>query len=186
LSNPAKTGTLRAMKIRQAGSHLDHMLRQTRMHHTQLSTMADLKANGLMTIAAIMLTFSAPFVAREQFKPAVIILMIFSLATIVLAIITVLPGPPLRLRKGQEMDVSQPSFNLLFFGCFAPMNYTQFSGAMEEMMNDVSKSYEVQVREIYTLGSFLAKKKYRFLRLAYLTFATGLVASLSVLSWSLL
>lgn len=147
--------------------------------------MADLKANGLMTISAIMLTFSAPFVAREQFKAAVIVLMISSLATIVLAIITVLPGPPLRLRKGEVIDVSQPGFNLLFFGCFAPMNYAQFAEAMEDMMNDASKSYEVQVREIFTLGKFLAVKKFRFLRLAYLTFATGLFISLSVLGWNL-
>ncbi len=173
------------MKIRQAGSHLDHMLRQTRMHHIQLSVMADLKANGLMTIAAVMLTFSAPIVTREHFRAAVIILMISCLATIVLAIFTVMPGPPLRLRKGAVLDVSQPGFNLLFFGCFVPMSYAQFSEAMEEVMNDTSKTYEVQVREIYTLGKFLAEKKYRFLRYAYLTFATGLFISLAVLCWSL-
>ncbi len=174
------------MKIQQTGSHLDHMLRQTRMHHVQLSTLADLKANGLMTIAAIMLTFSAPFVAREQFKPAVIVLMIFSLATIVLAIVTVMPGAPWRMKKGHVVDQSQHGFNLLFFGCFAPMDYAQFEAAMEEVMNDESKAYEAQVREIYTLGKFLATKKYRFLRFAYLTFATGLFVSALVLGWSLL
>jgi len=173
------------MKIRQAGSHLDHMLRQTRMHHIQLSTMADLKANGLMTIAAVMLTFSAPLVTREHFRSAVIVLMISCLATIVLAIFTVMPRPPLRLRKGEAVDVSQPGFNLLFFGCFARMSYGQFSEAMEEVMNDTSKTYEAQVREIYTLGKFLAEKKFRFLRCAYLTFATGLFISLAVLCWNL-
>lgn len=62
------------------------MLRQTRIHHVQLSVMADLKANGLMTIAAIMLTFSAPFIVREQFRLAASALMIPSLLTILLAI----------------------------------------------------------------------------------------------------
>jgi hypothetical protein len=33
------------------------------------------------------------------------------------------------------------------------------------------------VREIYLLGTFLAKKKYRFLRLGYLAFITGLFAA---------
>lgn len=172
------------MKIQQAGSHLDHMLRQTRIHHVQLSMMADVKANGLMTIAAITLTFSAPFIVREQFRFAVIALMISSLLTIVLAIFAVMPGTPLRIKKTARPDVRHPKFNLLFFGSFVAMEYEQFAAAMEEMMNDPSKTYEAQVREIYTLGVFLAVKKYRFLRFAYLVFGIGLFTSVLLLSWS--
>jgi hypothetical protein len=172
------------MKIQQAGSHLAHMLRQTRIHHVQLSVMADVKANGLMTIAAIMLTFSAPFIVREQFRFAVIALMISSLLTIVLATFAVMPVTPFRLRKTASPDVYHPKFNLLFFGSFVSMEYEQFAAAMEEMMNDPSKTYEAQVREIYTLGVFLAAKKYRVLRFAYLVFVIGLFTSLLFLSWA--
>ena len=49
--------------------------------------------------------------------------------------------------------------------------------AMEEVMNDHSLTYQVQIRELYTLGMFLAKKKYLFLRLAYITFIIGAFAS---------
>jgi hypothetical protein len=174
------------MKIHQPGAHLDHMLRQTRMHHMQLSVMADVKANALMTISAVMLTFSAPFIAREQFKPSVIILMIFSLSTIVLAMFAVMPSTPIRIKKFEPADVHHPSFNLLFFGSFAHMEYEQFLNAMDEVMNDPSKTYEVQVREVYTLGIFLARKKYRLLRLAYLTFASGLFLSGAILVWRVL
>ena len=38
------------MKINQPGAHLDHMMRQTRIHHVQLSSMADIKANMLLTL----------------------------------------------------------------------------------------------------------------------------------------
>jgi hypothetical protein len=55
--------------------------------------------------------------------------------------------------------------------------YQEFELAMEEVMNDPSLTYQVQVRELYTLGTFLAKRKYRFLRLAYITFITGAFAS---------
>ena len=48
-------------------------------------------------------------------------------------------------------------------------------------MNDPSRTYEAQVREIYLLGCFLAEKKYRYLRFAYLSFLTGLFASGTVL-----
>jgi ABC-type transport system involved in Fe-S cluster assembly fused permease/ATPase subunit len=165
------------MKIQQAGSHLDHMLRQTRIHHVQLSMMADVKANGLMMIAAIMLTFSAPFVVREQFRYAVIALIVFSLLTIVLATFAVMPGRFSRRKEPAPADLSAPGFNLLFFGNFAAMNYQQYEAAMEEVLNDPSKTYEVQVREIHTLGLYLAEKKYCYLRWAYLSFATGLFLS---------
>jgi hypothetical protein len=172
------------MKILQPGSHLDHMLRQTRIHHVQLSAMADVKANGLMTISAIMLTFSAPFIVREQFRFAVIALMISSLLTIMLAIFAVMPGTPLGIRKTARPDIHHPRFNLLFFGSFAAMDYEQFAAAMEEVLNDHSKNYEAQVREIYTLGVFLRTKKYRYLRFAYRAFFIGLFISALILSWS--
>ena len=160
------------------------MLRQTRIHHVQLSMMADMKANGLMTIAGLMFTFSAPFIVQEKFRSAVIALMISSLLTIVLAVFAVMPGTPFRIRKTAQPDVYHPKFNLLFFGNFVSMEYEQFAAAMEEMMNDPSKTYEAQVREIYTLGVFLAAKKYRFLRCAYLAFVIGLFISLLLLSWA--
>jgi hypothetical protein len=57
------------------------------------------------------------------------------------------------------------------------LSYEQFEAEMERVLNDPSQVYQVQVREIYTLGVFLAQKKYRFLRLAYTSFIVGLFAS---------
>lgn len=171
------------MKIQQAGSHLDHMMRQTRNHHVQLSVMADMKANGLMTISAIILTFSAPFIVREQFTAPVIAAMASCLITILLATFAVMPTTPLRVRKLQGARL-RPGFNLLFFGSFVLMDYDEFASAMEEVLNDPSQNYEAQVREIYTLGLFLATKKYRFLRLAYMSFVTGLFVAGILLAWN--
>jgi len=165
------------MKINQTGAHLDHMLRQTRMHHVQLSAMADAKANALMTMSAVITTFSASFVAKPNFQPAVIVLMSFSLLTIILATLAVMPKTPLRIRRQPRPTAppSSPGYNLLFFGTFVTMDYEQFEAAMEETMNDHSKTYEVAVREIYGLGYFLAAKKYRYLRFAYMSFLTGVL-----------
>ena len=172
------------MKIDQPGSHLDHMMRQTRIHHVQLSIMADVKANGLMTISAIILTFSAPFIVREQFTSAVVAAMSSCLLTILLATFAVMPGATGRIHNRAEPGVRHPRFNLLFFGSFVALNYEQFEAAMEEVLNDASKNYEVQVREIYTLGVYLAAKKYRFLRWAYIVFVIGLFLSGLLLAWS--
>jgi hypothetical protein len=111
---------------------------------------------------------------NPHFKGAVIILAICCLITIVLAIYTLMP----KLRHSKmPVDVNNPGFNLLFFGDFTRLEYRDFEAAMEEMMNDTSRTYQAQVRELYTLGQFLATRKYRTLRLAYFSFIFGLMAS---------
>jgi hypothetical protein len=165
------------MEIKQRGSHLDHLVRQTRMHHAQLSSMADMKANMLLTMASVVITLSVRYIAEPHLKWATIILIFFCLLTVGLATYAVMPKIPFSLGTGTHPDISSPGFNLLFFGDFVRLQYEEFEAAMEKVMNDSSLTYQVQVRELYTLGIFLAKKKYRFLRLAYLTFLTGAFAS---------
>jgi hypothetical protein len=85
------------------------------------------------------------------------------------------------LIKRETADIRKTlGFNILFFADFVRLPYEEFEMAMEEVMNDPSLTYQVQVRELYTLGTFLAKKKYRFLRLAYIAFIIGVFASASI------
>ena len=74
-----------------------------------------------------------------------------------------------------KTDVNDPSFNLLFFGAFSKMSYPEFETAMEGVMNDPNRTCEAQVREIYIMGRCLERKKYRFVRLAYMSFIAGAV-----------
>lgn len=168
------------MTINQPGPHLDHMLRQTRLHHAQLSAMADVKANMLLTIASVAITLSAPHVLKPHLTWPIIVLMAFSLITIGLAAYAAMPKLP-QADNQSRPDWKSPTFNLLFFGDFVRLRQEEFTAAMEETMNDASRVYDAQVREIYTLGVFLAKKKYRFLRLAYLALLTGLAVSFILL-----
>ncbi|UCG14245.1 MAG: hypothetical protein JSU72_07230 [Deltaproteobacteria bacterium] len=161
------------MEITQKGAHLDHMIRQTRMHHAQLSSMADMKANILLTMSSVVITLSVRYIAEPHLKWATIVLIVSCLLTIGLATYAVMPKVPILLKRSTPPDLRSPSFNLLFFGDFVRLDYNEFEAAMEQMMNDPSRNYEAQVKEIYTLGTFLAKVKYRSLRLAYTTFIVG-------------
>lgn len=169
------------MTIHHPGANLDHLLRQTRFHHVQLSAMADMKANMLLTLSAVVITLSAPHVLRPDFNWPFLVLIAFCLATVVLAAYAVMPKLPLSRKHQPPPDIHNPGFNLLFFGDFTGLDYPDFAAAMEEMMNDPSRVYEAQVREIYLLGTFLAVKKYRFLRLAYLAFIAGLFVSVALM-----
>lgn len=165
------------MKINQPGAHLDQMLRQTRAHHVQLSAMADTKANMLMTLSAVVVTLTVPHVFKPGFTWPFAVLIAFCLVTVTFAAYAVMPKSPPSVKNSPPPDVNDVRFNLLFFGDFVRLDYPKFEAAMESMMNDPSRAYEAQVRELYVLGNFLAQKKYRFLRLAYLTFLIGLFAS---------
>jgi hypothetical protein len=97
--------------------------------------------------------------------------------TIGLATYAVMPKIPFFVKRETANITKTPGFNILFFADFVRLPYEEFEMAMEEVMNDPSLTYQVQVQELYTLGTFLAKKKYRFLRLAYITFIIGAFAS---------
>jgi hypothetical protein len=77
-------------------------------------------------------------------------------------------------------DLEKTSFNQLFFGSFTIMSYSEYKDAMETMMNDSNAVYETQVREIYSMGQYLAQKKYRFVQLSYLSFIAGILISSSI------
>lgn len=174
------------MHIQQPGGHLDQMLRQTRGNLIQLSSMADVKSSMLLTLSSVVLTLAVRYVADPQFGWAVIVLGGFCLLTIALATYAAMPKVPVVGGRGTA-DVADTRFNLFFFGDFVRMDYRAFHDAMEELMNDPSRTYEMQVREVYTLGRFLAERKYRYLRLAYLTFIAGMGISaglvLLTLNW---
>ncbi len=164
-----------AFSIEKPGSYLDHLMRATQAHHIQLSSMADMKANMLLTMSSVVLTLCLPQALNHEGLWPLYVLMGSCLATICFAAYTVMPT----FRPGNlpAPDYHDPAFNLLFFGDFTRLSQAEFESAMQGIMNDPSRTYGAQVREIYLLGSFLVRKKYRFLRFGYLTFITGFFAS---------
>jgi hypothetical protein len=160
-------------KVEKPGSQIDAVLRVTQAHLVHLSSMADVKANMLLTMSSVVMTLSLPQLIRNTHLWPLIILIAFCLITIGLATYAVMPKTPFR-HDPTKPDVNSLGFNLLFFGDFTRLTQPEFESAMQEVVNDHSRIYGTQVRELYLLGIFLAQKKYRFLRLAYISFITGL------------
>jgi hypothetical protein len=161
--------------IKKNGTYADQMLRASQAHLVQLSSMADTKANMLLTMSSVVMTLSMPRLLDNTHFWPLLILVGACLTTICLATYAVMPKLPPRTETAP--DVKSKLFNPLFFGDFTRISQEQFESTLEEILNDHSRVYGAQVRELYLLGTFLAKKKYRFLRLAYLSFISGLIAS---------
>jgi hypothetical protein len=161
------------MDISSPGGHLDQLIRQTRQHHTQLSAMADVKANMLITLASLVITFSLRYFTDELLRWPILIMIGFCIATIFSAAYAVMPKVNFQYRPNLE----NVTCNLLFFGNFMNLEYDEFAEAMDKILNDPSSTYEAQVREVYELGVFLGRKKYPYIRRAYMFFISGLIVS---------
>jgi len=165
------------MQLDNPTSMHDHLLRQTRVHHVQLSTMADVKANMMLTVASVVLTYTIGYLTEPSLQWGALTLILFCMGTIMASIFATMPRVPPPVSRAGTLDPTSPNFNLLFFGSFVHLSYEEFNEAMETMLNDPGASTDAMVREIYTLGSFLAQKKYRYLRWAYFLFLAGLFSS---------
>ena len=165
---------------RFAGVHarpsVDNLLRTIQQHHAQLSVMADTKASILITISSIVLTLALSRSDIPLLRPALLTIAISSLFSLVLAIIAVLPT----FRRRRDMAP-----NLFFFGHFATMPESDFMDEMERALESDTALYTAAVRDIHSLGVYLYRKKYRFLRLAYIALLSGFVIATAVEGWVL-
>jgi len=164
------------MKIKQPAGHLDQMIRQTRAHHVSLSSLADQKANMILTIASLMIPLSTRFLFEEKTHLAAATLIGFCVITILLAAYAAMPKI-ISKKITDSVNLQDNSFNLLFFGSFTRMGYSAYRNAMENMMNNHDDVYETQIREIYTMGSYLSQNKYKFVQFSYLSFISGILFS---------
>jgi hypothetical protein len=153
----------------------DSMLRTAQQHHVQLSTLADLKANILITVSSIVLTMAVARTADPELRAAAAVLAGFTLFALFLAVLAVLPKyRPFKL-KDREGPLPR-GFNLLFFGHFAELDGERFEREVGAVLARNGEIYRTQVRDLYALGAYLARFKYRYLRLSYLFFLAGFIA----------
>jgi len=162
------------MHIDKPGTHLDHLIRQTRYHHVQLSTMADKKANMILTIASLVIPLSIQHLTDPKLQPAAFVMVGACVMTVVVSAFAAMPKV---VAHRKSASGGEPEGNPLFFGFFCTLDYRDYLRTMETILNDHNQAYEVQLREIYQMGVYLARRKYRYVRLAYGIFIVGVVSS---------
>lgn len=160
------------------------MLRLTSENHLRLSSMADGKANILISVNAIIISVILTVLLRRLEVDTYLVFptvcfLLFSLVTIVIAIMATRP----KVSGGQfsKEDILNKKTNLLFFGNFHKATLQEYEWGMSEMMKDQDYLYGTLVKDIYFLGVVLGKK-YRLLRLAYVVFMVGII--IAVLAFS--
>jgi len=163
------------MHIHEPRQQLDHLLRQTRMNLVAFSQMADTKAHIILSLASVLLTLSLTRIADPAFTLSLAGLDLFLLVTIFFALLTVIGK--LKVFDRKKHSVNDPDYSPLFFGDYGDIPYEEYARNFAEIMNDSDATYEVMVKDIYFAGTYLLQTKYKYIRLAYLYFFTGLLVS---------
>jgi hypothetical protein len=151
----------------QPRNSIDHVLRTVQQHHVQLSALADTKASLLITISSIVLTIALSRASEPALRPALLTLAAACLLSLLLAVFAVLPTFATGRKPGGR--------NLLFFGHFGEMTEDEFLDEMERVLASDATVYDTALRDIYSLGTYLYRKKYRFLRYAYVAILAGFI-----------
>ncbi|MEL6561378.1 MAG: Pycsar system effector family protein [Bacteroidota bacterium] len=174
---------LEKIKTTKPDRGIETMFRLTSKNHLDLSSMADNKANIMISVNSIILSIVLTVLFRKldeypHFLIPTVILTVVCLATIVFSILATLPN----VSKGKftRDNIINKETNLLFFGNFHGMKLPDYEWGMKQMMKDGDYLYTSLIRDIYFLGVVLGKK-YKMLRTSYTIFMFGFV--LAVLSF---
>jgi hypothetical protein len=168
-----KTGSARGIET---------MFRTSYRTHLDLSTLADNKANIMISIngiiMSILLASIYPRILENRFLllPTAV-LLVFCLLSLVYAVLAA--RPRVTRREATLDEVREGKANILFFGTFTSMQEEDFLEGMLDIVHDPEKAYGNMIRDIYGLGSVL-ETKYRLLRSSYTTFMVGLIMGVAL------
>jgi predicted metal-dependent HD superfamily phosphohydrolase len=159
------------------GRGVETMYRATYRTHVNLSSIADNKANIMLSVNAIVLSVVVANLATKLDTNAhlvipTIILVGVCLSSLFYAIQAT--RPKVTEGKSSLEDIKAKRSNLLFFGNFYSMPIDDFHYGMMEMIRDENFLYSSMTRDLYYLGVVLAKK-YAFLRVCYNIFLFGII-----------
>ena len=179
----SKAAAISSVELKQLnlGRGVETMYRTTYRTHVNLSSIADNKANIMLSINAVVISIIlSSLVPRLDANPKLIIPTIILLVVCLLAIVfaTLSTRPKITEGRITREDIENKKSNLLFFGNFYNMSLEDFHWGMMEMIKDNDFLYSSMTRDLYYLGIVLAKK-YRYLRICYGIFMYGLIVAVA-------
>ena len=163
------------------GRGVETMFRVTLRNHIDLSSIADTKANILLSVNAIIIS-----VALSNLVPKLdsasnsflviptLVLMLFSVITVVLSVLSTRPNIS-KVTVTKDM-IRNKQTNILFFGNFHKMALKDFEWGIDYLIENQDVLYNSLTKDLYYLGLVL-ERKYRLLRIGYTVFMFGIVIS---------
>ncbi len=154
------------------------MFKTASRNHIDLSTLADNKANILLSVNALLITVVIPLSIRQltinefYLLPPLAILVVTSLVSMIFA--TQATRPIRMMGSTSAEQIKNRKSNLFFFGNFYKMDYPEFDQGMDFVINSEPALEDSMKRDLFFLGKSLGSK-YNQLRLCYTVFLIGII-----------
>ena len=182
LKNKGKgKGKGKASKPNKLGSSrgIETMFRTSYRTHLDLSSIADNKANIMISINGIIISVVIASVAPQLGGNPVLLLPtgVLLLGCVVSMVYSVLAARPRVTSQVITLDdVLANRANILFFGNFVHLDLDDYIAGMSALVEDTDRLYTNMMRDLYFLGRVL-DRKYRLLRTAYTMFMIALLSA---------
>lgn len=166
--------------VKNTARGIETMFRLTARNQINLSSIADNKANIMLTINAVIVSVLMSTSAitlntsQQNFLVPGLVLIIGCLISLIFAILSV--RPKFGTGNYREEDLKDKKLNLLFFGNIFKMPYSMYEEGIKEMMDDYDYLYGTLTKDQYNLGKVLARK-YKLLKYSYNFFMFSFVAA---------
>ena len=172
------------------GRGVDTIYRVTLKNHLDFSSIADGKANMIISINTLVLSIiitvgSAGLSMGQAFMEEqrlllipIVILMLSSLVAIVFAVLSAIPKVSQNIFAKE--DIAAHKVSMLYFGNFLQLSKQEFVEYLRDLKEDQEILYDDLSKDLYSLGQVL-QKKYRLLTISYRVFIWGLVLSVIAL-----
>lgn len=175
-------------KLKEPSRGIETMFRVTGRNQINLSSIADNKANIMISVNVIVISVVLSTIADDLAEMPimtfpVLLILLTCLLTIIFAVLSTRPN--ISTGKFTKKDIEDRKVNLMFFGNFFNVSLEEYEWGIKELMKDYDYLYETLIKDQYFLGKVLAKK-YRNLRTAYTVFMYGFILSVFVFSIVLL
>lgn len=167
---------------------VETLLRNAYRAHLDLISLAATKANIMISINGLILSFlfiSEAFVmsAEPLLEIPTAIFLVTCFLSMTFAILSALPE---RCKtKGGLEDFRTDKANLLVFSQYVVLSRDEYVTAMRELMENSGRIYGSMIVQLYMLG-YQANKKFKFLQISYAIFLVGLglsiIASFAVMT----
>ncbi len=167
---------------------VETLLRNAYRAHLDLISLAATKANIMISINGLILSFlfiSEAFVmsAEPLLEIPTVIFLITCFLSMTFAILSALPE---RCKtRGDLEDFRAGKANLLVFSQYAPLSHDEYVMATRELLQNSARIYDSMIGQLYILGH-QANKKFKFLHISYAIFLVGLglsiISSIGVMS----
>lgn len=165
---------------------IETMFRNVYSTHTNLSSMADQKANMMIQLNTLLISALITYLAARSTtngiamlqNPIVAVpgalLLATGLGSVVTAILSAQPEITSFRLNSKVKPTANRRINLLFFGNFVKLPLEEFQEGMRDLMRQKDALYMNMTTDIYYLGDVLSKK-YRLLKISYTIFMVGII-----------